>query len=392
MKRQIALFALVLFTAATVYGQGIEFFKGTWKEALAQAKKEGKLIFMDAYAEWCGPCKMMAARVFTDARVGEFYNRHFINVKMDMEKGEGLELRKKYPVSAYPTLLFIDDQGELVKKSVGAKPVEPFLKLGETVLAGIDNSAEYAKKYESGDRSPELIYNYVRALNRAGKSSLKIANDYLRDQDRLNTPDNLRIIYEAAIEVDSRIFRLLMDYREEVEALFSPEAVRDRILLAGENTLDKAIEFNSEMLLEECKEKVKEYYPQRADAFAAKADMAFAKRRKDEKSYEKALKDYVKKGIDQDRYTDISQVATEALQLFPKNGKVVDYAVELKGIAAERSGQSGYFLDYARTLAFSGDKAKALKAAEKGRKLAVTESKIAQMEAQKLVDQLQRDQ
>ena len=47
------------------------------------------MIFLDAYASWCGPCKMLQKNVFTKKAVGDFYNSKFINVKMDMEKGEG---------------------------------------------------------------------------------------------------------------------------------------------------------------------------------------------------------------------------------------------------------------------------------------------------------------
>ena len=60
---------------------GIEFFHGSWDEALELAKKEHKAIFMDAYAEWCGPCKRMAKNIFTQKEVGDFFNKHFINVK-----------------------------------------------------------------------------------------------------------------------------------------------------------------------------------------------------------------------------------------------------------------------------------------------------------------------
>ncbi|MEZ4982775.1 MAG: thioredoxin family protein [Saprospiraceae bacterium] len=94
----------------------MDFFHGTWEEALEEATKQEKVIFVDTYASWCGPCKRMAATVFPNAKAGEFFNKHFINVKLDYEKEEAATFRKKYPVQAFPTLYFIDYDGE------GARP------------------------------------------------------------------------------------------------------------------------------------------------------------------------------------------------------------------------------------------------------------------------------
>jgi len=64
--------------------QGIEFFHGDWKDALAKAESEGKMLFVDAYTTWCGPCKKMASVVFPDPKVGAFFNEQFINIKIDI--------------------------------------------------------------------------------------------------------------------------------------------------------------------------------------------------------------------------------------------------------------------------------------------------------------------
>ena len=89
--KKILLFAIIgLFSFAHTQAQGIEFFHGTFAEALTKAKTENKLVFMDAFAEWCGPCKRMAATVFTDEKVGKFMNANFICLKTDMEKGKVL--------------------------------------------------------------------------------------------------------------------------------------------------------------------------------------------------------------------------------------------------------------------------------------------------------------
>jgi thioredoxin 1 len=113
---------------------GISFHTGTWAEALALAKKENKLIFLDISAIWCGPCKMLKKNTFTNIEVGKFYNSNFINVMVDGEKGEGITLAQKYAITAYPTLFFIDGNGKVVKKAMGYHNPQDFLKLGQSVV------------------------------------------------------------------------------------------------------------------------------------------------------------------------------------------------------------------------------------------------------------------
>lgn len=112
---------------------GVQFHKGSWDEALALAKKENKLIFLDIYATWCGPCKKLKKNTFTEKKVGQFYNANFINVSLDGEKGEGAILANKYRITAYPTLLFIDSTGKLILASGGYMNSEEFIKLGKSV-------------------------------------------------------------------------------------------------------------------------------------------------------------------------------------------------------------------------------------------------------------------
>jgi thioredoxin 1 len=98
---------------------GITFNSLSFQEALKLAKKEKKNIFLDAYASWCGPCKILKKNVFSQQPVGEFFNKNFINLAIDMEEGEGPQLARKYRVQAYPTLLFINENGEVVGSAVG---------------------------------------------------------------------------------------------------------------------------------------------------------------------------------------------------------------------------------------------------------------------------------
>ncbi|OSZ80603.1 hypothetical protein CAP36_04955 [Chitinophagaceae bacterium IBVUCB2] len=141
MKRYTSLLLVFFLSFSVSFADEIAFEKNaTWAEVKAKAKRENKMIFFDAYTAWCGPCKYLEKNVYTDAGVAAYYNHHYISVKFDMEKGEGIELAKEFSIDSYPTLLFFSADGKLVHKYIGATDVTGFISLGE-------NAADPAKQY-----------------------------------------------------------------------------------------------------------------------------------------------------------------------------------------------------------------------------------------------------
>jgi thioredoxin 1 len=114
-----------------VTGEGIKFHEGTWNEAIQFAKKEKKIIFLDIYATWCGPCKNLKANTFSNSEVGSFYNKNFINVALDGEHGDGKILMQKYGLKSFPSLLFFDENGKIIGQSVGYHNSNQFIELGK---------------------------------------------------------------------------------------------------------------------------------------------------------------------------------------------------------------------------------------------------------------------
>lgn len=149
--------------------QGIEFLDNRpLKEAFAKAQAEGKMVFVDCYTSWCGPCKMLARDVFPQQEVGDFFNPRFVSVKLDMEKGEGPEMAKRWDVRVYPTLTFLDSNGEVLFQTFGARDAR---QLVDTVAYLLDNHrpSEVALRYKSGDRSAQLVAQYIAELQRQHK-------------------------------------------------------------------------------------------------------------------------------------------------------------------------------------------------------------------------------
>jgi thiol-disulfide isomerase/thioredoxin len=366
MRKILFIALLGSLGAIRSQAQGIDFYHGTWSEALAKAKSEGKIIFVDAYAEWCGPCKRMAAQVFTDSKAGDFYNPNFVNLKIDMEKPENAEFAGKFPVSAYPTLMFIDAEGKLSSKQVGALNVDQLLEFGRKALGGSDKSKEMTERYEGGERDPQFLFDYVRALNRAGKPSLKITNEYLATQKDLSTPFNQRFILEGASEADSRVFDLLIQNREGITKLESATIVNNRIEKACLATVRKAIEFKDQNLLNEAKNKMKQHYPEKAAQFAADADIKYATATSNPKAYLKSMKAKKKQiGSNAARTHDL---VIEMLRAFPEDPKVLKQAESWAAASAKAGGMPEYYLTLADIYKRQGKKDKARKAVEAGRK------------------------
>ena len=113
---------------------GIKFIEDDWNQALAQAKAQHKLVFLDIYATWCGPCKMLKKSTFADKKAGEFFNSNFINISVDGEKGVGPQLASQYSLEGYPTLIIADENGKAVSYTVGYIPAEKLVEFGKDGL------------------------------------------------------------------------------------------------------------------------------------------------------------------------------------------------------------------------------------------------------------------
>lgn len=161
MKKYILMAVLTLVSAATLLAQGIEFNHDSWSEIKAQAKKENKLIFLDFYTVWCAPCKKMAKEVFPLPEAGDFYNKHFINVKVDAEKGEGIVLAKEYRPSGYPTLVFTDADGKQLYRTTGAENARELIKHAEVALNPQKDYDLLKEKYAKNELGKDDLYRFM---------------------------------------------------------------------------------------------------------------------------------------------------------------------------------------------------------------------------------------
>jgi thiol-disulfide isomerase/thioredoxin len=188
----------VLAGFAQTESAGIQFEAGTWAEVLAKAKSENKYVFLDAYTTWCGPCKWMDKNVFPTVEAGEYFNKNFVNAKIDMEKGEGIDIAKKYNIQAYPTYLFVDGNGDLIHRIVGSMETPKFIEASANALDPEKQYGTLLRKFEAGNREPEFLYKAAYAAQSAYdlKMAQELAIAYLQTQSNLLDEKNVKFISE----------------------------------------------------------------------------------------------------------------------------------------------------------------------------------------------------
>ncbi len=230
--RDIVIFFFLLFATASVAGQGIAFENTSWQSILLKSKKENKPIFVDCTTVWCKPCKWMEQNVFSLESVGNYFNDHFINVQMDMEKGDGIELGKEYKINSYPTYLFINPDGTLIHKEGGAKKTEDFMAIARKALDSSGNLDGMNKAYDRGERSRPFLQKYIIALGKAKQMAKQkgIFESYfnsLSQQELLNQQDFEVIL--SAVEPVNEQFIFLLKNHEAYKKLVGTQNFDNRI-------------------------------------------------------------------------------------------------------------------------------------------------------------------
>ncbi|MDP4237839.1 MAG: thioredoxin family protein [Bacteroidota bacterium] len=255
MKPLVIIFAL--FLSLMGFSQGIEFEHGTWEKVLEKAKQTQKPIFVDVYTSWCGPCKKMSKDIFSLAEVGKAYNTGFVCYQIDAEKGEGIEIAKKYNVTSYPTYLFIAADGTLFSRSGGYMEAEKFIDISKNAFIDLNDPkplSEWEKEYPQKKNDPAFMSDYIDKRLRLGKSVTSLFDEYLallpNDQ---RASDKIIQFYQRGssnIKINSLAYKNLQDNA----ILFFPKLggfVYTYLASAISNSFKLASETKDEQLLQQ---------------------------------------------------------------------------------------------------------------------------------------------
>ena len=366
----LALLCLISIGLMAQGSDGIAFKKDDWSSILAQAKAEDKLIFVDAFTTWCGPCKKMDRDVFPQMEVGSFYNAMFINVKMDMEKGQGIKLARDYNVNAFPTFLFIDGDGKIMHRTAGFHDVNEFLALGNEAVDPSGRLSSFEKQYQDGDRSPEFLKKYTKIrYDIADGSHDDIALEYLKTQDDWGTEENQEFLFSNIVDANSELFDYLLANKKSFAAMYGQNAVMSKVqeVIYGsiEDTKDDSGLAQIERLF-------KKAYPDRAEQMTSRFSMTYYRQAGDREKYMDAAKVYYKK-YKADDQAELNEAAWTFFRITKDKGRLKQ-AVKLAKKSIKLN--SNYYNNdtLAHLYHALGKKRKAIKTANKAIAIAEKES------------------
>ncbi|MEH0157699.1 thioredoxin domain-containing protein [Limibacter armeniacum] len=251
MKRVLVFICLFICIQSTVHAQGIHFEKISLEDAMAKAKAENKLVFIDFYTVWCGPCKILAKQVFPLESVGKLYNREFVSIKLDAEK-EGKAAAKKYDVYSYPTLLFVDGDGKAVYKDTGSMGVDDFIALGKKAVESVNSEYSLEKLqalYPEKQNDERFLKVYFKKMIEYGQDPSDGIEKWLAVQTEIKEND----VDMMEFLMNNRKHLLVAGKAEEIldanmeEYMDIATKSEERILrymkgIMAKNTRDKAVE------------------------------------------------------------------------------------------------------------------------------------------------------
>ena len=207
-----------MISTALFSQDGIKFGKHSFVQTLEQAKKENKLIFLDAFASWCGPCKLLDKNVFPKKEVGDYFNANFLNLHIDMEKGEGIEIAKKYGIYSYPTLLFIDGDGKVVYKAAGYMSPQELISIAKEAVNPENTLENKIAKFEAGEKDPEFLMGLIKNTYSSDFSlAQKVATRYFQTRtDAIYSKEEAGMLLFFTKTIDDDLYKIFSAKKAEL--------------------------------------------------------------------------------------------------------------------------------------------------------------------------------
>ena len=209
MKKYLLVLSF-FFSVSMGYAQGIRFEDQlNWQQIREKARTEHKYIFVDCYATWCGPCKWMDKSIYPQESVGTYFNSNFINVKIQQDRttsdadvvrsryDDAALIIKTYDITAFPTFLFFDENGNIVHRVVGAKSTpDEFISAAKEAFD--KNKQYYNQMAHVQENATDTVY-LLKSLHAAydlddNSNAQRILVHYLKTAQNPFNKDNIKLI------------------------------------------------------------------------------------------------------------------------------------------------------------------------------------------------------
>ena len=286
------------------------FIHEKFGEAIEKARSENKIVFIDAYTTWCGPCKQMDKNTFSDENVATFFNEKFVNLKLDMERGDGLTIQQRYKISAFPTLLFLNADGEVVHKVVGFQDAEQLLSIGKVALGSDQTLSAWTSRYEKGAREPKFLKEYAsKLLETYDDSRAEVAEAYFATQTDRFTPENLDFSMRFTEGVESPRFAFLVANKKAFEKKFTKDEISLKI---EELVSDFLLNEKNLPTLGHSDSLIRLVYPEKMDRMSKNYRLSYYRLKGERDNYAAAAIQYYKKY--DDNADELSETATTFLE------------------------------------------------------------------------------
>lgn len=247
MKILYRILLLSLSVLSVSAGAQVEFIKvetlDEMKAAQKMASDQMLMLFVDVYADWCGPCKMMDSEVFANPAVKEYMNDHYLGVKVDGESDFGRIYASEQKLEGYPSMFIFSDEGERISKIVGYTPAEEMLTSLRSVKEGFTKIKIYRARYRDGTLEAEEFADYITLIRDMGNKE---------EADVLAAEYMERVMDPTLSDNDIRVVAFYMDLDDSWWADFSSGEERLRRVLGEDymlameqiynNTLVKAVD------------------------------------------------------------------------------------------------------------------------------------------------------
>jgi len=311
MKKALYLF-LLLPALSFAQSKGIRFAAaGNWEEVVAQAKAEKKMIFIDAFTTWCGPCQYLSKEIFTKEEVGRFFNERFINVKLQLDTtaNDNETVRSWYPfagklmqglkINVFPTLLFFDENGNPLHRIAGAPDAAGLVEYAKKAS---DPELQYytlLSRYEKGEREPSLMERLVRGALQAYQMETvrKVFPELLEMQGNQLTKENVTLIYDATNAIEDHGLKLIAEDPERFDEVYGKKGAADTKIrgILFDHLLQKAFDTKLDGRFLETTGALRRSYGKRVDEPEAKAKTNYYQRTKNWAKFVPAATDYMKR-------------------------------------------------------------------------------------------------